>query len=160
MFGANWWLKPKFVMIYHADKPNFLEFWVKVAKITLNVKVNDLHFQHQQKISHDVCLVKIWWLKPKSVTSYCADNPNFLEFWVKMAEMTLKVKVNAGVNVPCFHYHTESELGPPSCYQQSRAPHTRRMLNQNSPSMGPSPVSHVIFDVDGLLLGMWQRKQL
>ena len=36
-----WRLYPKFKMTYRADKPNFLEFWVKMAKMTLNVKVND-----------------------------------------------------------------------------------------------------------------------
>ena len=30
-------------MSHCADKPNFLEFWVKM---TLKVKVNDLHFQY------------------------------------------------------------------------------------------------------------------
>ena len=29
---------------YSADKPNFLEFWVKMAKMTLKVKVNDAIF--------------------------------------------------------------------------------------------------------------------
>ena len=32
-------------MSYGADKPNFPEFWVKMAKMTLKAKVNDLHFQ-------------------------------------------------------------------------------------------------------------------
>ena len=31
-------------MSYRADKLNFLEFEVKMAKMTLMVKVNDLHF--------------------------------------------------------------------------------------------------------------------
>ena len=44
-------------MSYCADKPNFLEFWVKMA---LKVKVNDLHFQYQLSISQDACLVQIW----------------------------------------------------------------------------------------------------
>ena len=34
---------------YHADKPNFLEFWVKMAKMTLKVKVNDPYFQYQPR---------------------------------------------------------------------------------------------------------------
>ena len=38
---------------YRADKPNFLEFWVEMAKMTFKVKVNDLHFQHQLRVSHD-----------------------------------------------------------------------------------------------------------
>ena len=47
------------MMSHHADKPNFLEFWVKMAKITLKVKVNDPYFQYQPRISHDVCLVQV-----------------------------------------------------------------------------------------------------
>ena len=49
------------------DKPNFLEFWVKMAKITLKAKVNDPYFQYQAGIFHDACLVQIWWFQPKSV---------------------------------------------------------------------------------------------
>ena len=71
---------------YHADKPNFLEFWVKMAKMFLKVKVNDLHFQHQLRVSHDACLVQIWWFQPKSVWSCQADKPNFLEFWAKWSK--------------------------------------------------------------------------
>ena len=64
---------------YHADKPNFLEFWVKMAKMTLNIKVNDLHFQYQLRVSHDACLVQIWWFQLKSVTSYRADKVKFTD---------------------------------------------------------------------------------
>ena len=71
-----------------------------MVKITLKVKVNDLHFQHQLRVFHDACLVQIWLFYPKSMTSYRAENPNYLEFWVKMAKMTLKVKVNN----PHFQY--------------------------------------------------------
>ena len=62
--------------------------------MTLKVKVNDLHFQYQLRESQDVYLVQIWWFQLKSITSYHADKSNFLEFKVKMAKMTLKVKVN------------------------------------------------------------------
>ena len=41
-------------------KPHFLEFYVKMAKMTLNVKVNDLHFQYHPTVSQDACLVQIW----------------------------------------------------------------------------------------------------
>ena len=61
--------------------------------MTLKVRVNDLHFQYKLRVSQDACLVQIWWLLPKSTTSYRVDKTNFLEFWVKMAKMTLKVKV-------------------------------------------------------------------
>ena len=65
-----------------------------MAKMTLKVKVNDFHFQHQLRESQDTCLVQIWWFLPKSGMSHHADKLNFLEFWVKMAKMILKVKVN------------------------------------------------------------------
>ena len=54
---------------YRADKPNFLEFWVKMAKMTLKVKVNDPYFQHNLIASHDACLVQIWWFQLKSGTN-------------------------------------------------------------------------------------------
>ena len=41
------------------DNSHFLEFWVK---ITLKVKVNDLHIQYQPRVSQDARLVQIWWL--------------------------------------------------------------------------------------------------
>ena len=44
-------------MNYHADKPNFLELWVKMAKMTLKVNVNDPYFKYQPRVSHDACLV-------------------------------------------------------------------------------------------------------
>ena len=52
---------------YRADEPNFLEFWDKMAKMTLKFKVNDPYFQYQPRVSHDACLVQIWWFKLKSV---------------------------------------------------------------------------------------------
>ena len=62
---------------YCADKPKFLEVWVKMAKMTLKVKDNDLHFQYQLRVSHDACLVQIWWFQLKSVTSYRAEKWKF-----------------------------------------------------------------------------------
>ena len=62
---------------YCADKPKFLEFWVKMAKMTLTVKVNDPYFQYQPRVSYDACLVQIWWFQLKSVTSYRADKVKF-----------------------------------------------------------------------------------
>ena len=35
---------------YRTDKHNFLEFWVKMAKMTFKVTVNDLHFQYQPRV--------------------------------------------------------------------------------------------------------------
>ena len=51
-----------------------------MAKMILKVKVNDLHFQYQPRVSHDECLVQMWWFEPKYVTSYRADKPNSLQF--------------------------------------------------------------------------------
>ena len=48
-------------MSYRTDKPNFLEFLFKMAKMTLEVKVNDLHFQYLSRVSQVACLVQIWW---------------------------------------------------------------------------------------------------
>ena len=64
---------------YRVDKPNFLEFWVKMAKMTLKVKVNYLHFQYKPRVSHDACLVQIWWFQLKFVTSYHADKVKFMD---------------------------------------------------------------------------------
>ena len=60
--------------------------------MTLKVMVNDTHFQYLLRESHDACFMQIWWFQLKSVMSYCADTPNFLE--VNMVKMTLKVEVN------------------------------------------------------------------
>ena len=46
---------------YRTDKPNFPEFKVKMAKMTLKVKVNDPYFQYQPRVSQDACLVQFWW---------------------------------------------------------------------------------------------------
>ena len=41
--------------------------------MTSKVKVNDLHFQYQPRVSQDARLVQIWWFECKSMTSYRAD---------------------------------------------------------------------------------------
>ena len=68
-----WWFQPNSVVICHTEKPNFLQNWVKMTKVTLKVKVNDCHFQYQVKVSHDACLVQIWCCQLKFMKSYCAD---------------------------------------------------------------------------------------
>ena len=47
--------------------------------MTLKVKVNDLHFQYQLRVSKDACLVQIWWFKLKFMTSYRAEKQNFTD---------------------------------------------------------------------------------
>ena len=50
-----------------------------MAKMTLLVKVNDPYFQYQPRVSHDACLVQIWWFQLKSVMSYHADKVKFMD---------------------------------------------------------------------------------
>ena len=81
-----------------------------MAKMTLRVKVNDLHFQNQPRVSQDACFMQIWWFLPKSVTSYPADKPNFLKFLDQMAKMTLKVKVND------LHFQYQLRVSQDACF--------------------------------------------
>ena len=83
-----------------------------MAKMTLKVRVNDLHFPYQLSVSQNVRLVQIWWFYPTSMMSYRADKQNFLEFWVKMAKMTLKVKVNN------LHFQTQPRVSQDACLVQ------------------------------------------
>ena len=50
-----------------------------MAKMTLKVKVNYLHFLYQPRVSQDACLKQIWWFQLKPVTSYLADKVKFTE---------------------------------------------------------------------------------
>ena len=59
--------------------PKFLEFWVKMAKRTLKVKVNNSYFQYQPRVSHDAYLVQIWWFQLKSGISYRVDKVKFTD---------------------------------------------------------------------------------
>ena len=79
---------------------------VKMTKITLKIKDNGHLFTYQPKISQDACLVQIWWFQPKSVTSYYADKPNFLEFEVKIAKWPWRSKSMT----PFFKTNRESYL--------------------------------------------------
>ena len=74
-----WWFLLKSITSYCMDKPNFLEFWVKMPQMTLKIKVNNPHFQYQLRLSHDACLVQIWWFQLKSVRSYRADKVKFTD---------------------------------------------------------------------------------
>ena len=58
-----WWFQPNSVTSYRLNKTNFLEFWVKMP---FKVNVNDPHFQHQLRVSHDAYLLQIWWFQLKS----------------------------------------------------------------------------------------------
>ena len=50
-----------------------------MAKMTLKVKVNNLHFQYQPRVSQDACLEQIWWFQLKPVTSYRLDKVKFTD---------------------------------------------------------------------------------
>ena len=80
--------------------------------MTLKVKVNDPHFQYQLRESQDAYLVQIWWFELKSITSYHKDKPNSLEFYVKLATMTLKVKIND------FHFQYQFRVSQGACLVQ------------------------------------------
>ena len=43
--------KLKSVTSYCADKPNIPAFWDKIAKMNLNVKINNPHFQYEPRVS-------------------------------------------------------------------------------------------------------------
>ena len=47
--------------------------------MTAKVNVNDPYFEDQPRVSHDACLVQIWWLQLKFVTSYHADKVKFTD---------------------------------------------------------------------------------
>ena len=53
-----------------------------MAKMTLKVKINDLHIQYQLRVFQDACLVQIWWFQLKSVRSYRADKQKFTDGWM------------------------------------------------------------------------------
>ena len=55
-----WWFQLKSISSYCGDKPNFLDFWDKMPKMTLKVNVNDPYFRYLTRISQDPCLVQIW----------------------------------------------------------------------------------------------------
>ena len=48
-----------------------------MAKMTMNVTVNDPHFQYQLRVFQDACFVQIWWFQLKSVMSYHTDKVMF-----------------------------------------------------------------------------------
>ena len=106
-----WSFQLKSVLSYHADKQSLLEFYVEMAKMTLKGKLNDLHFQYQLEVSQHACLVQIWWFQLKCVTSYYADKRSLLEFYVKMAKMTLKV-------VNDLHFQYQLRVSQHACLVQ------------------------------------------
>ena len=61
-----------------------------MAELAWKVKVNDLHLHYRSRVSQDACLVSIWCFSSKSMTRFCADKSNCLEFWIKMAKMNLE----------------------------------------------------------------------
>ena len=64
---------------YDVDELKLLESRVKIAKMTLKIKVNEPHFQYRPKVSWGACLFPIWWFKLKSALIYCADKVKFTD---------------------------------------------------------------------------------
>ena len=112
MFGANLVILAQICDELSYRQAEFPRILGQNGKTNLKVKVNDLHFQYQSRVSQDECLVQIWWFQLKSVASYCVDKPNFLEFWFKMALMNLKVKVND------LHFQFQSRVSQDACLMQ------------------------------------------
>ena len=77
--------------------------------MTVKIQVNNPHSQYQQWKSQDAYLMQIWWLQFNSNTIYRANKPNFLDFSVKMAKLTLKVKVND------LHFQYQLRVSQKSC---------------------------------------------
>ena len=89
---------------YCADKPNFLESWVKMAKITWKVIANDPHFQYQSGVSHNVCLVQIWWFQLKSVTSYRVDKAKFMDGRTDRQMDSVMVRYHNFIKIEMFSF--------------------------------------------------------
>ena len=70
MFGANFVILAQICDELSRGQAEFPINLSKMAKMTLKVKVNDLHFLYQPRVSQDACLEQIWWFLLKSVTSY------------------------------------------------------------------------------------------
>ena len=76
------------------------------GQMTLKIKVDDPHFQYLPKEFLDTYLVQIlsFWLR--SITSYCADKPNFPELWFILDPKSKqdKVQVTNLKNLPNFKF--------------------------------------------------------
>ena len=79
MLGANLVILAQIWDELSHGQANFLEFEVKMTRMTLKVKVNYLNFQHQPRVSQDAYLGLIWWFQLKSVTSYLVDKLKFTD---------------------------------------------------------------------------------
>ena len=79
MFGANLVILAQIYDELSCGQAKFPRILSQMAKMTLKVKVNDPYFQYQPRVSHDACLVQIWWFQLKSVTSFRADKVKFTD---------------------------------------------------------------------------------
>ena len=61
MFSANLVILAQICDKLLCGQATFPRILRQMAKMTLKVKLNDLHFQYQLRVSHDACLVQIWW---------------------------------------------------------------------------------------------------
>ena len=61
MFGANLVILAQICDELSHGQAKFPRILSQMTKMTLKVKLNDLHFQYQPRVSKDACLVQIWW---------------------------------------------------------------------------------------------------
>ena len=80
--------------------------------MALKVKVNTSYFQYQLREFKNAYFVHILWFYHKPIKSYCVDKLKFLEFWVKMDIMTLKVNVND------LHFQYQPRVSQDACLVQ------------------------------------------
>ena len=79
MFGAYLVILAQICDKLSWGQAKFPRIRVKIAKMTLKVKVSDPYFQCQLRVSTDACLVQIWWFQLKSVTSHHANKVRFTD---------------------------------------------------------------------------------
>ena len=60
MFGTNLVIVAQIYDELSHGPAKFPRILSQMAKMTLKINVNDLHFQYQPRVSQDACLVQIW----------------------------------------------------------------------------------------------------
>ena len=61
MFGANLVIVAQIFNELLHKQAKFPRILSQNGQMTLKVKINDLHFQYQLRVSQIACLVQIWW---------------------------------------------------------------------------------------------------
>ena len=60
IFGANLVILAQICDDLSRGHAKFPRILCQMTKMTLNIMVNDLHFQNQPRVSQDACLLQIW----------------------------------------------------------------------------------------------------